>query len=440
MLPLTPQDLPRASSHINDSYSLNKLPIRLLAGSPHHQQTRDFLNVKVHVAHSVTTAPRQSQKKDLSPGPAVCTTKDCKLKSVKSALCFRCTKCCPKSSCRGQTSKFWGNLARPGSRTQNNPELEGRLCPPLPGPAQTRKISHSHKLLCQSPQEQLPVGGIASAYRQKCNRTGSKSNFPGVFQPTFSSSQTQQQMETNSGSEQIKPLPQSGEIQNGNTRNHPNIPPTRGVGHLSRLQRRLLPHTNTGTIQEIPQISYPGPDLPIQGTTLWSVHSPHGIHGSGQRGETDGLTQGYKDPPVPRRLVGESQIQTTLSPPHPDFSQNVSKTRLAGEHRKIRIGTKTNLQLRGLPIRPPVRSGQTYTGPVAKSAGPDTITSINTDLFGQTVHVPDRPANSHREASSSGPATHETHLVASQKQLEGSGISRRLSLCPFLYTHIYNGG
>ena len=290
--------------------------------------------------------------------------------------------------------------------------------------AQTRKISHSHKLLCQSPQEQLPVGGIASAYRQKCNRTGSKSNFPGVFQLTFSSSQTQQQMETNSGSEQIKPLPQSGEIQNGNTRNHPDIPPTRGVGHLSRLQRRLLPHTNTGTTQEIPQISYPGPDLPIQGTTLWSVHSPHGIHGSGQRGETDGLTQGYKDPPVPRRLVGESQIQTTLSPPHPDFSQNVSKTRLAGEHRKIRIGTKTNLQLRRLPIRPPVRSGQTYTGPVAKSAGQDTITSINTDLFGQTVHVPDRPANSHREASSSGPATHETHSVASQKQLEGSGISR----------------
>ena len=98
-LPLTPQDLPRVSSRTNDSYSLNKLPIRLLAGSPHHQQTRDFLNVKVHqqtrdllnvkvhVAHSVTTAPGQSQKKDLSPGPAVCTTKDYKLKSMKSALC-----------------------------------------------------------------------------------------------------------------------------------------------------------------------------------------------------------------------------------------------------------------------------------------------------------------------------------------------------------------
>ena len=34
--------------------------------------------------------------------------------------------------------------------------------------------------------------------------------------------------------EQIKSLPQGGEIQNGNTGNYQNIPPTRGVGHLYR--------------------------------------------------------------------------------------------------------------------------------------------------------------------------------------------------------------
>ena len=273
---------------------------------------------------------------------------------VSCQFCFRCTKCCPKSSCRSQTSKFLGNLARSGSRTKNNPEFEGRLCPPLPGPAQTHKISHSHKLLCQSPQEQLPVGGIASAYRQKCSRTGSKSNFPGVFQPTFSSSQTQQQMETNSGPEQIKPLPQSGEIQDGNTGNHQNIPPTRGVGHLSRLQRRLLPHTNTGTIQEIPQISYPGPDLPIQGTTLWSVHMEFTVVAkevklmASHRGIR--ILQYLDDWLVRARSKQLCLLHTQI------HTQNVSKTRLAGEHRKIRIGTKTNLKLRRLPIRPPVRS------------------------------------------------------------------------------------
>ena len=46
-----------------------------------------------------------------------------------------------------------------------------------------------------------------------------------------------QQVETYTGPEQSKPLSQGGEIQNG-------------VGHLNRLQGRLLPHSNTGTIQE----------------------------------------------------------------------------------------------------------------------------------------------------------------------------------------------
>ena len=40
------------------------------------------------------------------------------------------------------------------------------------------------------------------------------------------------------------------------------------------------------------------------------------------------------------------------------------------------------------------------------------------------VHVPDRSANSHTKTSSPRPATHETHTVASQKQLEGTRISR----------------
>ena len=77
---------------------------------------------------------------------------------------------------------------------------------------------------------------------------------------------------------QTKSVPQDGEIQDGNTGNHQNIPPARGVGNLSRLQGCLLPHTNTGTIQEISQISCPVSDIPIQSTSIWSVHSSHGVY------------------------------------------------------------------------------------------------------------------------------------------------------------------
>ena len=276
----------------------------------------------------------------------------------------------------------------------------------------------------ETSQEQLPVRGITSAYGEKCYRTSAQSDLPRVFQPAILSTQTQQQMEANSGSEQTKSFPQGGEIQNGDTGNHQDIPPTRGVGHLSRLQGCLLPYLNTGTIQEISQVSCPGLDLPIQSIAFWSVHSTHGVHCVSKGGETDGRTQGYKNPPIPRRLVGESQIPPGLSPALVNFSKDVSRTRLAGEHRQIRTGSEASFQLRRLPVTHQVRPGQTDTGPVAKPSGQNTNTFINAGLSGPAVHVPDRPTNSHREASLPWPTTHETHLVASQKQLEGTGISR----------------
>ena len=185
---------------------------------------------------------------------------------------FKCQKCYPKSACRGQTSKILANLAGSGGRSQSASNLGG-LYPPVPEPAKTRKVSDSHKLLCQAPQEQLPAGGIASAYKQERSGAGTQPNVPGVFQPIVFSPKAKQQVETYPRSEQIESFPQGGEIQNGDTRHHQNIPPTGGVGYLNRLQGRLLPYLYTGTVQEIIEISCPGSDIPIQSTALWSVHS-----------------------------------------------------------------------------------------------------------------------------------------------------------------------
>ena len=114
-------------------------------------------------------------------------------------------------------------------------------------------------------------------------------------------------------------------FKNGDTGNHQSLPPTRGVGDLNRFQGCLLPHSNTGTIQEISQISHPGSDIPIQGIAIRFVHSTHGVHCSSKGSEIDGHTQGYKDPPVPRQLVGENQIPPGLSPAYTGSSKNMSK-------------------------------------------------------------------------------------------------------------------
>ena len=231
-------------------------------------------------------------------------------------------------------------------------------------------------------------------------------------------------METHTGPKQTQSLPQGGEIQDGDTGNHQNIPPARGVGYFSRLQRCLLPYSNTGTVQEISQISCPGSDLSIQSTALWSVHSTHGVHCISKGGETDGHSQRYKDPPIPRRLVGESQVPPNLSPAYANSGQTMSGPRLAGKYGKIRAGAQTSLQFCRLPVRSQVRPGQTDSGPLAKPSREDTDTLDTTGLSGPAVHVPDRPVNSHRKTSLPRPTAHETHSVASQEQLEGTGISR----------------
>ena len=92
------------------------------------------------------------------------------------------------------------------------------------------------------------------------------------------------------------------------------------MGYLNRFQGRPLPYTYTGTIQEIPEISHPRSVIPVQGPAIRSVHSTLGVHRD-PKGETDGHTQGFKNPPVPRRLVGESQIPPGFSPTYTGTSK-----------------------------------------------------------------------------------------------------------------------
>ena len=253
----------------------------------------------------------------------------------------------------------------------------------LPFWAELIKNPHSHKLLWQSSQKSQTVGDITSAYGQKCHRTSSQTGLTRVLQPTIFSPETQQQMEADLRPKQSESFLQDRKIQDGDTGNHQDISPKGRMGNLHRLQGRLLPHSDTGTLQEVPEISYPGPDLPVQSTAVWSVDSSHGVYYYSKRGKTDGHSKRYKDPPIPRRLVGESHIPPGLSPAYTGPSKNVPTFRLAGEHRKVGTGTQASFQLRRLPIRPRVRSRPTNTGPVAKPTRKNTGTYLPTGLLGK---------------------------------------------------------
>ena len=61
---------------------------------------------------------------------------------------------------------------------------------------------------------------------------------------------------------------------------------------------------------------------------------------------------------------------------------------------------------------------------MAEPSGQNIGNTVTTSLSGPAVHVSDRFTNSHRKASSLRPATHETHTVASQEQLENTRVTR----------------
>ena len=348
--------------------------------------------------------------------------------------CNKCLECCLKSTCRGKTSKLLASLARSGRQPHSGSNPERGLHPPVPDPPQTSKIPNCRELLCKSPQEQLPDGGIASAYRQKCCGNSTKPKISGFLQSAIPSAQTKQQMETHTRPKQPQSLPQGGEIQDGDTGNYQNLPTNGGMGNLDRFQRCLLPYPHTGTVQEISKIPCTGPVLPVQSTALRSIYSSPGVHCHSKGGETDGHPQGYTDPPVPRRLVGASHIPPGLSPAYPGPSKDVQRTGLAGELGKIRAGTQANLRFRRLPVRPQDRPGPTHTGPVAKPERQNTGNSVSTGLSGPAVHVLDWSANSHRKTSSPRSITHEAYTMAPQKQLEDTGISGEDNPYPHIST------
>ena len=113
----------------------------------------------------------------------------------------------------------------------------------------------------------------------------------------------------------------------------PNVP---NVAHYLPIGSRLSPFwerrkpwgwTLGSTTVEggIPMSIYlyknnPGNDLRfhIQGRAYQFKALPFGLSTAG---EIDGHTQGFKKPPVPRRLVGESQIPPGLSPTYTGTSK-----------------------------------------------------------------------------------------------------------------------
>ena len=199
--------------------------------------------------------------------------------------CHKCPTCCYKSICRGKATQFLGEMGSSGFMSKSSPHTQRGLHPPLSVQTEPNQVTNCHKQLPEPIQTCPPFRGTVSAVEQKCSRTRSKPKLTRVLQPAIFGTQTQQPVETGPGPEHLAHLSKHRVVQNGDPRDNKDLPTVRGVGHIHRLQRRILPYTNSQSVQEVHAFSHPGPVLPVQSPTLWLVHSTHGVQSGSQRGQ-----------------------------------------------------------------------------------------------------------------------------------------------------------
>ena len=109
---------------------------------------------------------------------------------------------------------------------------------------------------------------------------------------------------------------------------------------------------------------------------------------------------------------------------HTNLGSSLSRIGLASERGKIRAGTQTSFQFCRLPVRLERGQGQTHPETLADSTDQNMGNYVQSSVSGPESNVLDRITDCHRKTSIFGPFTYETHTVASQKQLESTRDNR----------------
>ena len=343
--------------------------------------------------------------------------------------CSKCPQCCQCSPDRGTSPKILAEVVPPGCKSESSVHFEGRLHSPIQNQTPFGKGSIDSQWLCKPPQEPLPEGGFAGLAAEGGSRDGEGSNISSLLQPTVHSSKTKPKMATNLGPQCSKQIFERKNIQNGNPRNNSDFLATGGMGDIVGLQRRLFPHSSSYAVPEISQVPFPKSVFSVQGPSLRPLHRSDGVHLCGQRGQVNGSIPGYKDPPVPRRLVDSSPYQRILPPGHSIPPRPLPGVGLDNQCTQVRTRTQTDFRVRGLQVRSLPGTGLTDPEPVGVDPSKVGIHPIQTKLPSQELHVPDRPTYSDGKTGSPGETPHETHPVAPKTTLESSRIPGKGDSC-----------
>ena len=438
-LPAIHRDQPRAISPINDNYCIDKLQRGLLAGSQTStRQTLDTyqgLNVNFHVVQAAHSAPGHSQKRELSPGSAGCYYRNHKLKYVKSVFCVTQLSCVKSVTnvrnavlnlpVGARLQNFWQTWLDLGAGPKVVQILkEGYTLPFRNWPKLTRSPTviscyvnpHRNSYLLEALHQLIDKNAVELVQNQTSlgffNRLFLVLKPNNKWKPILHLSKLNLflkaekfKMET---PETIRTSVQQGEWVNS-------IDFKDAYFHIpiQEQSRKYLIFHVQGQTYQFKALPFCLSTAPLEFTVvakevkLMAIHKGIRIH----QYLDDWLVKARSHQVCLQHTQDLVKICQELG-----WLVNLEKSEL--EPKQIFDFVGYQFDLRAGRVRPTPDRWQNLQDKILE------ILSLPACLV-RRVHVTDRFTNSPRKASSSRPTTHETHPVASQKQLESTRVIRK---------------
>ena len=311
-------------------------------------------------------------------------------------------------------AKILGELVPSRSVRPPDPSSQGRSTPLLPHQTSTHHQTGLLPPTTRSSTEGGPRGSRSGPLGTGRDRTGHGLGLPRVLQPHLCDAQERsRQVAADYQSHPPERVPGQLPIQDGNGHYHPNSHPTRAVGHLSRLEIRILTSPSPPEFQEVPTIHPPRQGLPTQDLSLRASLFPSTLHricvgfGAPPQGT------GHSVPCLPRRLASERTGPRDSLPTHRGGPTRLPRSGDEGELGEVNADPQTGLRVCRSLLPTGGGPGQTTSGTDSQDGrSPPSPTGPRVPSSG-TMAILDRDHVLHDAADPDGTTLPKTPTMAS---------------------------
>jgi integrase len=203
----------------------------------------------------------------------------------------------------------------------------------------------------------------------------------------FSSSEMGRGLETNHKPFSAEFECRSPAFQNGNDTFCYEGSTSRRLGSFPRSVRRLLPHSNSSKILQVPKVcSFSNKSLPVCSTPFWPLYSPSCIHQSSRSSSFLHSESRSVSSCLSGRLVDSSSRAICTTPANSNDPRSTSRSRLDSKHEEIIPSTLSGIRISRSKVSNQGGSSTTSFSPYSKSITQDTRSSKPENSYTQASH------------------------------------------------------